>query len=76
MDHHCLFHALGAAGYEPAVDPQPAIAGVWGHEVGLEVAPGFGLRVMGSQHSHARWELHAYRHCMKLGKSVPKIIAH
>ena len=77
MDHYCLFHALHAAGYEPSVDLQRAIAGVWGHQVGLEaVAPGFGLEVVGSQHSSVIWELHASCHCVKLGKSVPKITAH
>lgn len=66
------FHALGTAGYEPSVDPQTAVAGVWGHQLGLEgVAPGFALRLMGSQHSSVRWELRAYH--VKLDKTVPKI---
>lgn len=70
-----LFPALGTAGYEPSVDPQTAVAGVWGHQLGLEaVAPGFVLRALGSQHSNVRWELPAYR--VKLGKTVPKITVH
>jgi len=50
------------------------MAGVGGHQVGSEAAaPGFGLGVVGSQHGDVRWELRAYPHYVKLGKSVPKI---